>query len=178
MEKYKWNLEDIFKTEKEFYSLCDEVKKETEEILKYKGKLKEGSEIIYNCYNDLETLEEKLLKIDAYATLKYHQDMQDTKNVNIYKDAQNIVTKIFSTISFITPEITEIADKILLKYLDENDKLKKYDRLIKEIIKEKKHILSEKEEYILSSLSNVLNSFDNIYTMLCDVNFKFGEIDT
>ena len=26
-------------------------------------------------------------------------------------------------------------------------------------------------------MSGVLNSFDNIYTMLCDVNFKFGDIE-
>lgn len=178
MNEYKWNLNDIFESREEFYTLCDEVKKECKEILKYKGNLSKSSDNIYNCYKDLEILEEKLLKIDAYATLKYHQDMQDTKNVNIYKDAQNLMNEIFSSVSFVTPEITNIDDNVLLKYLDENNNLKKYERLIKEIIKDKKHILSEREEYILSKFSTVFNSFDNIYTMLCDVNFKFGEVIT
>jgi oligoendopeptidase F len=73
--------------------------------------------------------------------------------------------------------MTSIDDETLIKFLDENDNLKKYERIIKEIIKDKKHILSEKEEYIISKYSNVLNSFDNIYTMLCDVNFKFSDVE-
>ena len=176
MEKYKWKLSDIFTSENEFYSLCKEVEKECNELVKYKGKIGESSSSLYECYNKLEKLEEKILKIDAYATLKYHQNMQDTNNVKLYKDAENLMSKISSSLSFITPEVTNIDDEILLKYLEENNDLKMYDKLIKDIIKNKKHILSEKEEYILSNYSSVLNSFDNIYTMLCDVNFKFDDI--
>ena len=172
----KWNLTDIFKSEEDFYSKYKEVERTYEDILKYKGNLNESSDMLYNCYNDLERLEEILLKIDAYATLKYHQNMQDGKNMNIYKDAENLIHKVSSVLSFITPEVTSIDDETLLKYLEENEKLNKYERIIKEIIKNKKHILTEKEEYILSKVSGVLNSFDNIYTMLCDVNFKFGDI--
>ena len=173
----KWNLTDIFKSEDEFDSLYNEVKESYEEILKYKGKLGESSNVLYNCYNDLEQLEEKLLKIDAYATLRYHQNMQDGKNINLYKNAENLIHKVSSVLAFITPEVTNISDDTLLKFLEENGKLRKYERIIKEIIKNKKHILTEKEEYILSKMSGVLNSFDNIYTTLCDVNFKFGDIE-
>jgi len=177
MEKYSWNLCDIFKSEDGFYSLCEEVEKDCKEILSFKGNICESSDSLYNCYNLLEKLEEKLLKIDAYATLRYHQNMQDSNNLSLYKNAQNLLTRIFSDLSFITPEITKSEESTLLKYLEENNDLKKYERLIKEIIKNKKHVLSEKEEYILSQFSSVLNSFDDIYTMLCDVNFKFNSIE-
>ena len=177
MEKYKWNLEDIFKTENEFYAMYKDVQNSYSEIENFKGILKESSENIFNCYSLLEKLEEKILKLDAYATLKYHQNLQNADNIKRYKDVENLVQKFSNTISFITPEMTDIDEEILLKYIKEDDNLKKYERIIKQIIKNKKHVLSEKEEYILSRYSSVLNSFDNIYTMLCDVDFKFEEVE-
>lgn len=177
MEKYKWNLKDIFKDEEEYESLYKEVEKNYKELEKYKGKLKESSKNIYECYSLLENLEEKILKLDAYATLKYHQNLQDSENIKRYKDMENLTHKFSNMISFFTPEMNEIDDGLLLKYLKADNNLKRYERIIKEIIKQKKHILSEKEEYIISKYSSVLNSFDNIYTMLCDVNFKFEDIE-
>ena len=177
MEKYKWNLKDIFENEEDFYSTYKEVENSCSKIQRFKGTLKESSNNIYECYSFLEKIEEMILKLEAYATLKYHQNLQDSENIKRYKDVENLVQNFSNEISYITPEMTDIDEELLLKYLDENDNLKKYERIIKQIIKDKKHVLSEKEEYILSKYSTVLNAFDNIYTMLCDVDFKFDDVE-
>ena len=176
MYSLDWKLEDIYPNKEEYLKEFNDVKERYLDIQKYKGKLVLSSDNIFNLYNDMEKLEEKIYKLNCYTTLKYHQNLQDSDNIKMYKDVENLIHKVYTSFSFVTPEMTKIDDEVLLKYLSENDKLKKYERIIKEIIKEKKHILTEKEEYIISKYSSVINSFDNIYTMLCDVNFKFDDI--
>lgn len=173
----KWNLEDIFKTEEEFRNMYQLVENTYLEMQKYKGNLGSSSDRIVSCYQDLESLEEKLYQLEGYATLKYHQNLQDTNHVKRYKEVESLVQKVFTSLSFLTPEMTKIDEKKLLQFLEENEHLQKYERIIKQIIKDKKHVLSEREEYILSKYASVLNSFDEIYTMLCDVDFKFSDIE-
>lgn len=65
----------------------------------------------------------------------------------------------------------------MLKYLDENNELKRYERLIKEIIENKTHILSKEEENILANYSEVFNSSKNAFEILTNTEFKFGIIE-
>lgn len=61
---------------------------------------------------------------------------------------RGIGTEFEMTTSFITPEITDIDTDLLLKYLDENNELKRYERLIKEIIENKPpYIIKRRRKY-------------------------------
>ena len=60
--------------------------------------------------------------------------MANSENIKLFKRCEGIGTEFEMTTSFITPEITDIDTDLLLKYLDENNELKRYERLIKEII--------------------------------------------
>ena len=175
-ERYKWNLTDIYedtsKVDEDFNNIAEYLN----EIVKLKGSLKESSVNLLSCYNLLEKAEMILMKIDAYSTLKYHQNMANSENVKLYKKMENLLNEYVTKTSFITPEVTDIDDNVLLSFLKENEGLRKYSRIIEKIIKNKKHVLSKEAEYVVSKYSTVLNSFDNIYTMLNDVDFKFGSI--
>ena len=175
-ERYKWNLTDIYedtsKVDEDFNNIAEYLN----EIVKLKGSLKESSDNLLSCYNLLEKAEMILMKIDAYSTLKYHQNMANSENVKLYKKMENLLNEYVTKTSFITPEVTDIDDNVLLSFLKENEGLRKYSRIIEKIIKNKKHVLSKEAEYVVSKYSTVLNSFDNIYTMLNDVDFKFGSI--
>ena len=175
-ERYKWNLTDIYKDTNKVDEDFNNIAEYLNEIVKLKGSLKESSDKLLSCYNLLEKAEMILMKIDAYSTLKYHQNMANSENVKLYKKMENLLNEYVTKTSFITPEVTDIDDNVLLSFLKENEGLKKYSRIIEKIIKNKKHVLSKEAEYVVSKYSTVLNSFDNIYTMLNDVDFKFGSI--
>lgn len=175
-EKYTWNLTDIFKTKEEFEK---EIKKlnETLKVIKtYQGKLSNSSENIYQCYRNYEKALEYYEKIYAYGMLKFHLDMANSENIKLFKRCEGIGTEFEKTTSFITPEITDIDTDLLLKYLDENNELKRYERLIKEIIEKKAHILSKEEENLLANYSEIFNNSENTYDILTNTEFKFGNI--
>ena len=175
-EKYTWNLTDIFKTKEEFEKEIEKLNKMLNEIKTYQGKLFNSSENIYQCYRNYEKALEYYEKIYAYGMLKFHLDMANSENIKLFKRCEGIETEFEKTTSFITPEITDIDTDLLLKYLDENNELKRYERLIKEIIEKKAHILSKEEENLLANYSEIFNNSENTYDILTNTEFKFGKI--
>lgn len=174
--KYDWNLEDIYENKEAFDVDFNYIKDNMNKINEYKGKLSESSENVYMLYTLLEKFEIIILKLNAYSTLKFHQNMSDGKSMKLYQDVENLLSKYVNVVAFVTPEMTKIKDEKLLSYLNENKKLSRYRRIIEKIIKDKKHVLSEKEETIISKFSPVLGAFNDIYDMLNDVDFKFGSV--
>ena len=175
-EKYTWNLTDIFKTNEDFEKEIEQLSKTLEIIKKYQGKLAESSQNIYECYKHYEKALEQYEKIYSYGMLKFHLDMANSENIKLYKRCEGIGTEFEKIASFITPEITDIDTDILLKYLNENKELKRYERLIREIIKNKAHILSKEEENILANYSEIFNNSENTYDILTNTEFKFGTL--
>ncbi len=174
--KYEWNLKDIYESKEKFDSDFKYIQDNMKNIEKYKGTLKDSSNNIYEVYFMLEKFELIILKLSAYSTLNFHKDMANSDNVKLYQEVESLLNKYINAVSFITPEMTNIEEEKLIKFLEENDKLKRYKRVIEKIIKDKKHVLSEKEELIISKFSPVLNSFNDIFDMLNDVDFKFGSV--
>ena len=175
-EKYQWNLKDIFKSTEDFENTIKQLQKNLETVKTYQGKLAKSSENLYNCYNAYEKALENYEKIYAYGMLKFHLNMADSGNIKLYKRCEAIGTEFEKTLSFMTPEITEIDTNKLLKFIEENEKLKRYEREIKEIIKEKEHVLSKQEENLLAMYSEVFSAQENVFDILTNTEFNFGEI--
>ena len=175
-EVYNWNLEDIYSDSKSLEDDFSNVLFMLNDIAKWKEKLENSASNLFECYNALEKIEKIIIKIDAYATLKYHQNMADGDSFKLYKKMENLLNDYMSATSFITPEVTNISEEKINKFLNENENLRKYQRILEKIMEKKKHVLSKEAQFVLSKYSTVLGSFDNIYTMLCDVDFKFGTV--
>ena len=174
--KYTWDLTDIFKTKEDLEKEISEEYSYLKKIRNFQGKLKDSSENIYECYNIYEKALECHRKIYAYGMLKFHLDMGDSDNIKLFKRCESLTSEFTEVTSFIDPEITQIPTDLLIKYIDENNNLKRYERELKEIIKNKDHILSEKEESILASFSEVFNSSENTFDILTNTEFHFGKI--
>ena len=175
-EQYTWDLTDIFKTKEDFEKEIVSLNTKLEEIKNYQGKLKDSSENLYQLYNTYERTLENYRKIYGYGMLKFHLDMADTENIKLFKRCEAIGTEFSKITSYITPEITEIPNETILEFIKENDKLKRYERELKQIIKDKEHILSKQEEKLIASFLDVFNSSENTFDILTNTEFHFGEI--
>ena len=146
--KNTWNLEDIFKDQKEFDDTKNALEKDLEKIQSYQGKLCGTSENLYECYYLYEKALEKFEKLYAYGMLFYHLDMANQEGIKRFKEVEALSTTFSTATSFMTPQITYEKKETIEKYLKENKKLQRYRRDIYDILEEKDHILSKEEEAI------------------------------
>ena len=153
-EKYNWNLQDIFENEEQFKKEKGEIADILEKIKTYQGILCNTSENLYNCYKLYEQALEKFEKVYAYGMLKYHLDMSNQEGIKIFKEVEGLGTEFSVATSFMTPEITYADENTIKEYIKE-ERLKGYERDIKDILNEKKHVLSKEEENILANFTEM-----------------------
>src|SRR5699024_12448217 len=60
--------------------------------------------------------------------------------------AENLLTLFSIHMSFIVPEISQIDEERLAKFLQEKPDLQNYKKTLDEISRQRKHVLSEQEE--------------------------------
>lgn len=174
--KYNWNLTDLFKNQDAFYSAIKDMKKNLIRIVTYKGVLCDSAENLFQCYNLYETLLITFEKIYAYGMFSYHLNMADQEGIRLFKEVENLSSEFNTATSFITPEITFADEIVIHRYLQEDERLKRYERDILDILDKKKHILSKEEENLLANYSEVFSGPENIYDIMTNAEFKFGTL--
>lgn len=175
-EKYNWKLTDLFENINEFLNEIDIIKGQIEDLEIYKGKTCNNSENLYNVYNLYENILLRFEKVYSYGMFSYHLNMANQDGIKLFKKVENLSSFFDTASSFIIPEITYADENLIRKYLEENDKLKRYKRDILEILDKKKHVLSNEQEELLANYSEVLSGPENIYDILTNAEFKFGNI--
>ena len=175
-EKYNWNLKDIFQSEDEFQTAKKKIINNLDKISEFKGNLCNTSENLYNCYKIYEQTLELFDKVYSYGMFKYHLNMADQEGIKKFKEVESLSSEFSIKTAFMVPEISYTDEEIIYKYLRENTDLKKYERDIREIVEKRKHILNKNEEELLSNYSEVFSAPENIFDILTNAEFKFGNI--
>ena len=175
-EKYKWDLTTIYKTEEEFLKEYDVVSKLIYDIVKYRGKILENSETLFEFLEFSNNVDRKLSKLHYYAHLTFDQDTTNTRSQELDGKVNNLFVKYEELSSFVAPEMYKKTYDEIKKYIEENPNLEKYKFNLESFYRFEKHKLTEEQEKILSILSQTLDSPESIFESLTDSDMKFGNI--
>ena len=171
--KYKWNKEDIFKSEYDFYSLLKETEKKIN-FSAYKGKLN-NAEIISECLNKLYSIFADLEKLSLYAYMTKDENVGLSNGIVLTNKIEDLCVKFDENTSFITPELSSLSLE-KLKELSKNQLLKDYDTMLIRLIEEKPHVLDEKCEKLLAQAGKVLGGYHDIFSIVDNVDLRFPKI--
>ena len=175
-DKYNWKLTDLFENKEDFHEAIKEVQTLLKQIETYKGKLCDSADNLYQCYHIYETILMQYDKIYSYGMFSYHLNMADQEGIKLFKEVESLSSELSTVTSFINPEITFADENVIEQYLAEDERLKPYERDIKDTLEKKKHTLSKEEENLLANYSEVFSGPENIYDILTNAEFKFGTL--
>ena len=170
-----WDLTLIFKNDAEFEKSLKETQKEISKISDYKGRILESSDTLLSFLELTDEIECKLYKLYYYAHLNLDTDTTNTK----YQDMEGRVTNLLQEesvlSSFVLPELLKGDYDVVLEYIKENDKLKKYRFNLEMVYRYQNHSLSEESEELLSNISKSFIASD-AFEALTDADMTFGNI--
>ena len=175
LEKDKWKVEKIFKSDEDFEKAFSEVKKEAPVLKTYEGKLKDATILLEYLEKSVE-ISRKVEAVFMYAELKSHEDTANTKYQAMANKVETYMAEFAAYTSYFTPEVLSFEEGTVQRLINENEKLKEYSFLFDNILKEKPHILSKAEEELLASVSDCLSAPESIHHMLSNADMKFGDI--
>lgn len=168
-----WNLEDLYKTEQEWFSELKEVEEALPSISAYKGRLAEGAGVLLACLEAHERIWIKIVQSGAYATFLRTTDGTEASNQEKAARHSSLSAKVNAALSFIDSEILSLPEGTLERYFKEEIRLEPFRISLEKIMDGKKHQLSPETEEALAALGEVHASPYKIYEMskLADMQF-------
>ena len=175
-KKYQWDLTPIFKNDNDFYTSLENIKRELPNIQNFKGKIVKNGKNLYDFLTFHDNLERKIYKLYYYAHLNYDSDTTNTEYQKMDNFVSDLLANYDNLSSFVNPEMMEVDYKTILKFYEEEPKLKEYEFCLQDFYRYKKHILTHQEEYILSLFTKTFSNAEKTYSCLVDSDIKFGMI--
>ena len=147
-----WDLSEIYKDIKDPMIKNDlkDIKNISKEFLKkWKGKIKDlNSEEFVDCIDQYQNLNEKIYKIGTHSNLIFATNMEDPEISRYNSSISDEVTEIFSSLIFVTLELSKINDDIINEWIL-NDEAKQWLPYLTILRKRNPYLLDPLVEEIL-----------------------------
>lgn len=175
-KKYKIDLKDLFKNDEEFLKEVDYLDKKLENFEKFQGHLLDDDKTLLEFLKLDDEISAKLEVCYVYAHLNNDFDLSEKRSNEFFGKAVKLYNKYSTNISYVIPELLQNDYKIIEKFINENKELKQYERMLKNIFKEKSHFLSKEEERVLSVIKDSFRTPENAHSKLLDADLTFENI--
>ena len=147
-----WDLSEIYKDIKDPMIKNDlkDIRNLSKDFLKkWKGKIKDlNSEEFVDCIDQYQNLNEKIYKIGTHSNLIFATNMEDPEISRYNSSISDEVTEIFSSLIFVTLELSKINDDIINEWVL-NDEAKQWLPYLTILRKRNPYLLDPLVEEIL-----------------------------
>jgi len=172
-----WDLSKLFANDKEWNKALGEFEKTAEKIPSYQGTLGKSVASLADYLDfsrDLSILGERL---EYYAELRQSEDEGASAARTMVGKITMAAAKARAASAWENPEILAIPEKDMETFLA-NDRITEYRIYLQRILRYRPHILSDKEERIIALHSEGEGAVSDAFSVLTNVDFNFGTIDT
>lgn len=175
-DKYKWDIECIYKNKDDFYKDLDILKENIKKIGAFKGKINNNETTLYE-FLTLETKINNLIdNLYTYASCNSDSDVSIVENKKLQNEVLAVYSNYGEVTSFVMPELMKTPYSKIKEYIKKNKKLETYKYPLKEIYRYQKYILNDDEEKLLSYISDLQSKFENNFTITLNSIIDFGTI--
>jgi oligoendopeptidase F len=170
--KFTWDMTNLFKKEELYLEAFDLVEKDINLFCeKYENKLN-SKEQINEALTTFQDIQARLSRIGSYSYLQVTTDSVLEENQMRHGKAMIRIQDISSKMAFLSNELKQISDELLLETAALNENNQYY---LKDIINEKKHMLIPEVDKALVALNPVLNAPYMNYNRFKLADMKFND---
>lgn len=172
-ELEKWNLNDLFNSDEQFYDTLDNVLNQSKSFnQQYKGKISDAK-MIKKVLSEFENILIQLDRLGNYAELRLSVDTANTDAQTLSAKLSTNYGKISSQLSFVESEILMLPEEFIKQAIEESD----VPHYLEKLIESKPYQLSPEVEQVMASLSSTFQSAYELYgtTKMLDIAFESFE---
>ena len=171
----EWNLEELFKTETDFYNEIENIKTELEKIKQYEN-IELNKDNLLELLNKKWELKEKSNNVLVYGSLNYYKNIKSEEMINLKTQAEKINSEVESKLNFIDLKILELGKEKIEQFIKENNNLKTYESYINNLFRMQEHIQDEETNNKIKQNNNRINELLTKYNTLIS-EMKFDTIE-
>lgn len=175
-ENYRWNLEAIYPDFETWQKVYDETSEKVDALKDYAGKLGEGSATLLAFIKADEAVSLELERLYVYANMKSHEDLRESKPMELAGLAESLMVKYSATVAFFEPEILSLPHDYINDCIKNEHELTRYEFFFRKLLREREHILPHEQEILLAKAGEIMSTPSNAFTLLTDADMKFPDI--
>ena len=172
----KWAIEDLYKNDREWEADFIRLKERLPELSAYEGRLGESAQTLLSMQRLCDELNMIAEKVYVYANQRLHENTDNATYQNLSSRAQNLLVEMSERTSYIEPEIMELPEGTVERYLQENEELRVYGQYFENMIRQKSHVLPGEMEKLLASAGELAESPKDIFSMFNNADIRFPKI--
>ena len=174
--EYKWDLGKMYKSNKEIEKDINRVNELIPKILEFKSHIMDSKDSLYDFLKLTEEQDRLVNKLYVYSKMAFDVDTKDNKTKSLKMKIEKLNEVLSEQFSFIEPEMMEYDYEKVLRYIEENEKLKAYKFYLEDIYRFKPHSLSQKEEDIYVKALNAFGNCSEAFSALNNADIDLGYI--
>lgn len=175
-EEDKWAIQDLYTSQEEWELEYEKLDKGIEKIVTFQNKPLDNSQTLLALLELCDELGLMAERLYVYANQKLHEDTSNSSSQVLAGKAQNIMIKLSTLTSFITPEILKLSEETIDRFIKENSGLLLYRRFLDNLLRKREHILSQEMEEMLARVDEIAEAPSDIFSMFNNADLKFEEI--
>ena len=175
-ENYRWDLEAIYPNFDEWQKSFDSVSGKIDALKDYAGKLGDGSKTLLEFIKTSEAVSLEIEKLYVYANMKSHEDLRESKPMELAGLAESLMVKLTAATAFFEPEILALPHDYINDCIKNEHELTRYEFFFRKLLREREHILPAEQELLLAKAAEIMSVPSNAFTLLTDADMKFPDI--
>ncbi len=174
--KYKWNLEDLYKTENDWKADKEKISLGIQKVAEYQGKLGNSANDLYAGLKTYIDLLKDFYKFIIYANMRRDEDVRNSDAQASAQIASTLGSEFSQKTSFISPEILKIDPQTINNFFNQKKELAEFKMYIEDIQRLRDHTLTAEAEKILASFGITAETPSNVYGIFNNAEMPFTEV--
>lgn len=174
--KYLWNLSVVFQNDDAWYQTAEDTKEKIKQYENYRDTFMNSAQSLYELFVLDEEVSRLLERLSTYAYFKSDEDNRNNTYLKMSGEIDNLYILAETNSAFIIPNLLKYQYTKIEEYMEQEPRLKQYERSFQQIYRYQPYVLSEKEEKLLSEYQKVFQVPSNVYDILSNSDLKLGTV--
>ena len=171
-DRYKWNLQSIFKDWQEWDRAYGELERGIDRFAALQRSLSGGSAPLLTALQLRDTIGQLSYKVWYFASLWYDQDQRDNAINAKRQQVQILFAKAAQASAWFDPELLAIPLATVHEWLAASAELAVYRFSVEDLYRQQEHVLDDKGEHLLSLSSRFSSAPYDAYASLSTADLK------
>jgi oligoendopeptidase F len=174
--RFTWDLSHIFPDWDAWRRGLAQLKELMEEYQVFRGTLSEGPGQLLAASRLSDELGQLAYKVYQYPGLMQSQDTRDNEVQAWLEQVRIALARFRQATAWYTPELLEIPEETMQRWLDETADLAPYRFNIEEAFRKQRHVLDEAGERLLAFAGPLGSTPGQTYSMMANADVAFPEL--
>ncbi len=174
-KSYMWDLTPIFADKSAWEAMYSEAEGRLAIFDELSKSICDSADNLYTVLSNYEDIMQKIERIYIYTMLLKDSDGGEAEYQDMNSRAEGLFVKFSTAVAFIGPSLIAMPSDRLEEYL-KDERLAKYRRYVRDVVRAKAHTLDLQGERMLSMLSECTGTPSDAYNMLFNVDVEYPKI--